>query len=647
MPVSDLDTLTESAPLPRAREELLERARGAEYPSSLTCARLAQVSARMGDAAAARVWALAAVDGDDEFRGWQLAATVMGGLDDDVTGVKRSARLAIVGSSTTTFLVPLLRLAARRRGVALDIREGGYGQYRQDLLEPEGWLHEYAPDFVLVVADTGALSFAEHSEDPDSDLAREVDRWVNLWQSARRAGARVVQTNFVPDDPPFGHLAPRLAGTRYRLVQELNLRLAELAGSTVTLVDCQRLAARIGTDQWFDPRYWNLSKQAIAPAALPLLARELAAVLAGELGLARKCLVLDLDGTLWGGVVAEDGLGGIRLGAGMGTEGEAYVALQESVLALQRTGVVLAVCSKNDEQAAREPFLRHPDMRIRLEDVACFVANWNTKPDNLARIASDLHLGLDALVLLDDNPMERQLIRQTLPEVEVLRLPDDPSLYARAVSQTTLFEKPAFTDDDGRRTDLYRGLAAAARTSGQAPSLEAFWRDLDMRAMARPFTTDDLLRVAQLVAKTNQFNLTTRRRETAELEAVMADPACVHFSVRLRDRFADHGLVAVMIAFVRDDTTLEIDSWLMSCRVIGRTLERAVLAHVVEVATRRGCTQLVGTYVPSDRNALVRDLYPELGFSPVSADRGTTRWQLLVSAATPSNDFIDLVEGGF
>ena len=277
-------------------------------------------------------------------------------------------------------------------------------------------------------------------------------------------------------------------------------------------------------------------------------------------------------------------------------------------------------------------------MRIGLDDVAVFVADWRTKPEQLRSVAETLGIGLDALVFADDNPVEREAVRQFLPEVDVLPLPPDPAEYVSALADYLLFEPPSFTPDDARRTEQYRGRERAVAAAGAADSIEDFYRSLEQRCVVSPFTQEDLPRIAQLVGKTNQFNLTTRRHSAAALEAFARDPACVHLSFRLADRFADHGLVALAIGFARDGV-LDVDTWLMSCRVIGRTLEATVLQELARAAEAQGCGAIEGTYLPSAKNELVRELYGRLGFERVD----DARWRYDLGAGAPANEFIQVV----
>jgi FkbH-like protein len=610
-----------------------------ELPSAAACLELARRHLASGEPREALRHALAVVDAGGDFASWQAAAAIARRTAEAGDPPKRTARLALLGSYTTSQLATMLWLAALRIGISLELYESPYGQYRQELLDPSSAAYRFAPEVVVLAVHADELRLPSYSETPEEDVTAEVERWVSLWRTfATHSDATLVQHGFaLPPEAPFGHLGATLPGSRQALGQTVNARLAAATPPNVAFVDCERLASLVGKRRWFDPRYWHLAKQAVALDALPLLARHTAAVIAAHLGLSRKCLVLDLDNTLWGGIVGEDGLSGIRLGAET-PEGEAFQAFQESILALQRRGIVLAVCSKNNDADAREVFERHPAMRIGLDDVAVFVADWRTKPEQLRSVAETLGIGLDALVFADDNPVEREAVRQFLPELDVIPLPQDPAEYVSALSDYLLFEPPSFTPDDMRRTEQYRGRERAAAAATSADSIEDFYRSLEQRCVVSPFTEEDLPRIAQLVGKTNQFNLTTRRHSAAALEGFARDPACVHLSFRLADRFADHGLVALAIGFARDGV-LDVDTWLMSCRVIGRTLEATVLQELARAAAGHGCGAIEGTYLPTAKNELVRDLYQRLGFERID----DARWRYDLGAGAPANEFVEVV----
>lgn len=587
-----------------------------------------------GRAEDARRWLGHVVDLSDDLSVWTGAATTLiRCLSDAPLG--RRARVAVLGSSTTSQLAALLPLACARTGLQVEVYEAPYGQYRQEVLDPGSQLYAFDPDAVILAVHDGDFPFPLISDDPETAVDSALGQLEVLWQLlSERSRATVLQFTIpIPPDRPLGHLSTAVPGSRPRLLQELNLRVAAAAPPTVCLVDCAALADAVGTRSWFDPRYWHMAKQAVAPRWVPTLARHVGAVLAASMGLSKKVLVLDLDNTLWGGVLGEDGIDGIRLGEG--AEGESFSAFQAYVLDLETKGIVLAICSKNDESLVREAFERHPFMKVDLDRVAVLSAGWDDKPGQLRGIASDLGLGLDALVFVDDNPVERESVRQMVAEVDVVRLPTDPAGYVGALASYPYFETTRLTSEDTARTRQYRARASAASVMAEAASLEEFLDGLDMHGEVEPLDSSNLERVAQLVGKTNQFNLTSRRRSESEIEALAAEPEVVALAVRLRDRFSDHGLVGVVLAR-HEGSDLDIDTWLMSCRVIGRSLEQAVMLELAEQARARGCEKIRGTFVPTAKNSLVADLFPRLGFDPAGEPDpdGTTHWTISPSAVS-------------
>ncbi|CAE6743137.1 HAD-IIIC family phosphatase [Nitrospira defluvii] len=613
--------------------------------ASSLCLKLARSYDRIGNHSEACRWALSIVDGGDDYTAWQAGWTLFQrNVQHTAWPTARRTKVAIAGSYTTTQLGAMLRLAGARIGIQIDLYESPYGQYQQEIINPASPLYAFAPDIVLLAVHEGDVHLPEFSSDPTREVHTEITRWTTLWTLvSNQSRARIVQHNFVlPCDIPLGHLATRLPGSRYMMTQAVNTGLGQAAGTAVSIVDCERLSALIGKQRWCDPRYWNMSKQAVALDALPLLARHTAAVIAADVGLSRKCLVLDLDNTLWGGVIAEDGLAGIKLGHG--AEGEAFVAFQEYLLKLKRKGVILAVCSKNNHADAIQPFERHPEMRLKLHDIALFVANWTSKPENIRSIADTLQIGLDSLVFVDDNPVEREIVRKFLPQVDVLPMPEDPAYYVRTLSQYLLLETASMTAEDSERTAQYQARAHIKALEASASSIEDFYRSLQMQAIVTPFEETQLPRIAQLIGKTNQFNLTTRRHGMSQLEAFVKDTTYVHLALRLRDRYADHGLVSVMIAR-HDGSTLDIDTWLMSCRVIGRTVEATMLEHLCRRARQLGCTSIRGTYIPTPKNAMAAEAYAKQGFSRLDSTEGVETWTYdLLANGPPTNPFVKSVD---
>ncbi|GAU67167.1 FkbH-like protein [Streptomyces sp. NBRC 110611] len=535
-------------------------------------------------------------------------------------------RVALIGSFTADLLGRVLRVALRRCGIEAVVDVYGIGQYGSLATNPDSALYRSDPDFVVLAVHHDELGLPDHSTDPEKDVEAEVRRWRSLWRTIRsNSRARVVHWLFaLPDDLVVSALDVRLPGSRYSMAVRVNTLLAEAAGKDVLAVDCDRLAGVAGKLVWFDDRSWRMAKQPLASDVLPLPARETAGLIAADLGRSKKCLVLDLDNTLWGGVIGEAGIPGIVLG---GDAGEGFVRFQRYVRALKERGIILAVCSKNNPADAKSPFQEHPDMLLRLSDISSFSASWEPKPEQLRRIAEHLGIGLDSLILVDDDPVERAQVRALLPEVEVIDLPESSWEYVRTVRAHPLLQQAWATEEDAARAASYQARARAKQYEEESETLEDFYRGLEMSARFAPVDAGTLPRVAQMVVKTNQFNVLSRRHSAAELAGLVAEPGALHFTARLRDRFTDHGVVGFFLARTHGDTA-EVDSWLLSCRVIGRDLEQSMFGVFAREAAATGVRQLVGEYTPTQKNHMVADLYERLGFRLVrEAPDGVTRWQ--------------------
>ena len=548
-------------------------------------------------------------------------------------------RVALLSSSTADHLLPAIRIASLRRRLLVSSYLGAYGQYRQELLDSSSALHAFQPQLVLfsITARDAIASIAltVTHEEADRALDQAIDELRNLWREAReKLHAIVIQQTFLNTVLPlFGSFEPQVAGAPRRLIKRLNERLIDAAAADgVALLDIAGAAERDGLDAWFDAGRWLHGKMEISPQAAPMYGELVARVIGAQRGLSKKCLVLDLDNTLWGGVVGDDGVEGIVLGEGSPT-GEAHAALQRYAKQLKERGIVLAVCSKNDANIAAEAFANHPEMVLQPSDIASFIANWQPKVDNLRQIAADLNLGLDSLVFVDDNPAERAAIRQALPMVSVPELPEDVAGYVSCLAAAGYFEAVAFTIEDQKRAEQYAANASRAAELQSANSMEEFLAGLAMATTFGPVRDVDISRVAQLINKTNQFNTTTRRYSLDEVTRFCTDPACLVLQFRLIDRLGDNGLVSAMI--LRRDSkeadVFDIDTWIMSCRVFGRELEFEAMNIAVEAVRSAGARILRGEYIPTAKNAVIKDLYSSLGYTVLTepgSDAGTTRWQL-------------------
>ncbi len=544
--------------------------------------------------------------------------------------------LGIVSNSTTDFLSAAIAGTAPRFGLAVECVRGLYDQALQESMDPASTINSARPKAVLIALDWRGLGLrAAGAESGDVEQVIEAAR-------ARLAAIRngfhenagavcIVQTVAPPPERVFGSLDRSVAGSLASIIDGVNRAIAaDVGASSDVLFDVASLAETVGLSTWHSPAQWNLAKLPFASELLPLYADHVGRLLASMSGRSRRCLVLDLDNTLWGGVIGDDGLAGIQLAQGDAV-GEAYLELQQYVLSLRDRGVVLAVSSKNDDAVARQPFREHPEMRLKESHIAVFQANWNDKATNISAIAGELSLGLPSLVFLDDNPFERQLVRRALPEVAVPELPEDPALYARTLSAAGYFELTKLSKEDLGRASFYEGNARRAELQKTVGNVDEYLASLQMEIVFQPFDEKGRARIAQLINKSNQFNLTTRRYTETDVDAMIVDRAYFTLQVRLIDTFGDNGMISVIICRGVGGDVWDIDTWLMSCRVLGRKVEQMVLRELLTHAAASGASALAGRFIPTGRNGLVEDHYAKLGFELTQRDDdGTTAWRLPV-----------------
>jgi FkbH-like protein len=545
-----------------------------------------------------------------------------------------STRIAILGGSTTAEVKSTLELFLLAQGIKPVFYESGYNCYCEDIQfeNPELW--NFKPEIVLIHTTWHNVSefpeLLEAEAEVERRVRREMERFESLWEKIHTGlAALIIQNNFdLPRLRPLGSLETSEVYGRVNFLLRLNSEFASYARSHSHFLinDIFYLSAEVGLSSWLEHSYWLNFHMALGPTATVALARNVAAIVKSVYGKSKKCLVLDLDNTLWGGVIGDDGVQNLVLGRDHPV-GEAFMDFQRYVKNLQRRGVILAVCSKNDVGNAKEGF-SHPDSVLKLEDFSAFRANWNPKCDNIREIAAELNVGLDSLVFVDDNPAERALVAEQLPEVAVPDVGSDISLFAEILEHERYFEIHKVVQEDLIRSASYSSNAQRSTYETGFTNYEDFLDSLEMTAEIGPFQPMYLERLAQLINKTNQFNLTTRRYTSAEVEAIAHDPSFITLYGRLADKFGDNGLVSVLIGRVFD-RTVEVDVWLMSCRVLKRGMEVAMFDALVEECLSRGIRKILGVYIPSRKNGMVAGHYAKLGFSRVDgASEGREVWQL-------------------
>jgi FkbH-like protein len=559
-------------------------------------------------------------------------------------------KLAILSSATTEHLLAGLRVAGARHNIALQIYTHAYGSALQELNDPESGLAAFHPDVVLISYPYahlfGARALARTPEAVEDQLFFASSVLRNLRDLVReKFGSAIIQQAVLPTVLPLvGNHEFQLPGSPARLVVQLNQRLREQAAAEkFSVLAIDDVVANDGLAAWHDRALWHRAKQEISPGANLAYGELVLQVIDAQRGRAAKCLVLDLDNTLWGGVIGDDGLDGIKLGQGSGV-GESFVAFQTYAKQLSERGIILAVCSKNDEENALLPFLKHPEMVLRREDISCFVANWNDKASNLREIARQLNIGVDALVFCDDNPFEREQVRSALPEVRVPELPEDPAFYADAVAAAGYFESVSLTADDFSRVEQYKLNAEREKLKSASGNIDDYLRSLEMELKWVSGDLVNLERITQLINKTNQFNLTTQRYDLAQVQAMMTNPDTLVLSYRLLDRLGDNGIICIIIGH-KSGAEMLIDSWLMSCRVLGRGVEKATLGVLAQAAALLGVERLRGSYIPTPKNKMVADHYEKLGFSPAGEEAGgVTGWTLDLAGYAMPDLFIKITK---
>jgi FkbH-like protein len=557
----------------------------------------------------------------------------------------RDVRIAVLGGSTTHELLTFLEIFLLKKGIAPVFWESEYGRYYEDAVLDSGAISAFNPDLIYVfTTNRNIRSWPQISDGVDGvavAVKDELTKLSQIWDALQKVKAcPILQNNFeMPATRLLGNLDSQNPNGATHFVHELNGAIAAEAAQRpyLMLCDLHYLSAQVGLRHWYDQGRWFSYKIATSAEGSMTIAANASALIAARYGLSKKCLVLDLDNTLWGGVIGDDGADRIVIGRETAAA-EAYTAFQEYCRALKHRGVLLAVSSKNTEKIAQEGF-SHPDSILSLKDFACFKANWEPKHENIRKIAEELNIGLDSLVFVDDNPAERALVAGQLPMVMVPEVGEDVADYAQIVDRSLYFEPLSLSEEDLRRGDFYASKNAAADAQTAFSSYQEYLEFLQMTAEIDSFTPMYLDRITQLTNKSNQFNLTTRRYSISEISDIAADPAYVTLYVKLSDRFGDHGLISVIIG-KRNGSALQIDLWLMSCRVLKRRVEETVLDELAARAQRLGLTEIRGTYLRTPKNDMVSGHYESLGFLPESVDHDRSEWILPIDGYEKRNHHI-------
>ncbi|MDE6098640.1 MAG: HAD-IIIC family phosphatase [Muribaculaceae bacterium] len=532
-------------------------------------------------------------------------------------------RLAVLGDSATQLLCTALKGMAAERGYRLDIWEADFNQIELQILNPESEYSRFDPDFTIVFHATAKLLQQYDSLMPGEKACLAQKRMELIRTIAESAKGKLIYFDYPEiNDNIFGSYGLRLENSFIFQLRKLNYMLCEFASKHPGFYICgiSDIQNRLGRRNTFDANIYISTEMVLGINSLPYIASRAVDIIAAAKGKFRKCIILDLDNTLWGGIVGDDGWEGIQIGHGLGI-GKAFSEFQSWIKKLKERGIILAVCSKNNESTAMEAFEKNPEMILRPDDFAMFVANWNNKADNIRHIQHTLNIGFDSMVFIDDNPFERDIVRQNIPDICVPEMPEDPAEYVDFLSALNLFETTSYSSEDAARNSQYRSEALRSSAQQQFTNEDDFLKSLQMKATTEEFNPFNTPRVAQLTQRSNQFNLRTVRYNEDDIRAIAGNrDRFATFAFSLNDKYGDNGLISVVILEKKDSETLFIDTWLMSCRVLKRGMERYVTNEIVRYAAENGFKRIIGEYIPSAKNKMVEEHYPSLGFSPYNME---------------------------
>lgn len=559
-------------------------------------------------------------------------------LKKDVSALP-TIKVSLLGDTATQFLAIAIRGEGIERGYNVDLFEAEYNQVERQILDPTSDLYAHEAKYTIVFQSTHKL-LEQYSLKPASEWSTLADERINFIRTiCEDVGGKVIYYNYPEiEDMVFGSYANKVSSSFSYQLRKLNYELMNLAQECQNLFICDiaGIQNKFGRDFMFDSSVYISTEMVLSIDALPYVASRTLDIIDSIEGKFKKCLILDLDNTVWGGVVGDDGWENIQVGHGLGI-GKAFSEFQQWVKKLKNRGIIVCVCSKNDEDKAKEPFVKNPEMVLKLDDISVFVANWENKADNIRTIQGILNIGFDSMVFLDDNPFERNIVRENVPGITVPELPEDPGEYLEYLYTQNLFETASYSPADKDRTKQYQVEAQRMATAKKFTNEVDFLKSLEMVSEIRGFTSFNIPRVAQLSQRSNQFNLRTVRYTEDQITAIENDPKQKGFTFTLEDKFGDNGLIAVVILqdisenapsnLKPQPSTLFVDTWFMSCRVLKRGMENFTLNTIVEYAKANGYKWIVGEYLPTSKNSMVAEHYTGLGFTKLEGTE-TAQWKL-------------------
>ncbi|MDF2437008.1 MAG: hypothetical protein K0Q95_1384 [Bacteroidota bacterium] len=555
----------------------------------------------------------------------------------------KKIKVALLGDSATQFLNIALRGTGYDSNWDIEILEADFNQIERQILDPDSELYQFQPEVIILFQSSHKLlgKYNKLKGHSHADLSsNEIAIIENLYSTlnSRIDNVKIIYLNYTEiDDSVFGSFSSKTESSFLFQLRKLNyeLMLFSAKASNFFLCDISTVQNLIGKTNFFSTSIYINTEMVISIDALPMIANRIIDIINAFSGRSKKCVILDLDNTTWGGIIGDDGIENIQIGT-LGI-GKAFTEFQHWIKKLQQRGIIIAVCSKNTESVAKEPFAKHPDMVLKLDDIAVFMANWDNKVDNIRHIQSILNIGFDSMVFLDDNPFERNIVRENIKDITVPELPEDPADYLEYLTSLNLFETISFSKEDSERTSLYQVEAKRLITQKSFTNEEDFLKSLNMTSVVEPFDKFNTPRVAQLSQRSNQFNLRTVRYTEADIDAIGKSEDYFTFTFTLEDKFGDNGLICVIILKKVNENSLFIDTWFMSCRVLKRGMENFVLNTIVKFAERKGFKKVIGEYLPTAKNEMVKNHYSDLGFK-----KEKETWELDVDTYIKKNTYIQI-----
>jgi len=532
----------------------------------------------------------------------------------------KKIKIAFLGDSATQLLIQAIKGYGYNEKINFEIYEADYQQIEQEVINLDSKLYEFNPEYIVMFESTEKLinDFYKLGKVHKNNYAdTQVERIKSLWNRVNsKLNCKIINFNYVEiDDDVFGNYGNKVEIAFIYQIRKLNLNLMEASREykNIFINDVCKLQNRYGRKNTFDPRLYISSNMVFNIDFLPLVAKNILDIIKAASGKINKCLILDLDNTIWGGIIGDDGINNIQIGE-LGI-GKAFSELQMWAKHLKERGILLAICSKNTEKIAKEPFTNHPDMVLHLDDISIFVVNWENKVDNIKYIQSVLNIGFDSMVFIDDSSFERNMIRKMIPEITVPELPEDPVDYVPYLRSLNLFESTSYSDEDSKRTKKYQYEAKRAKFKTNFSSIDDYLKNLNMIAEVAEFNDYHIPRISQLTQRSNQFNLRTRRYTEQDIKKIRESNQYITRYFKLEDKFGEYGLIGIVILKKIDSDSIFIDTLIVSCRVLKRGMEEFIFNKIAKLAASEGFNKIIGEYLPTPKNALVKDVFKEFGFT--------------------------------